>query len=89
MPGARAVTVGAGKEWGLSLATPVIVKYRDEQDGRAHRARAMDPVASLDPVALTRRLVDIDSTTGRGRRGGGIGWPGCFAIAATPWRSSR
>jgi 2,3,4,5-tetrahydropyridine-2-carboxylate N-succinyltransferase len=21
--------VGAGKEWGLSLATPVIVKYRD------------------------------------------------------------
>ena len=29
VPGARAVTVGAGKEWGLSLATPVIVKYRD------------------------------------------------------------
>ena len=28
-PGARAVTVGAGKDWGLSLATPVIVKYRD------------------------------------------------------------
>ncbi len=30
VPGARAVTVGAGKDWGLSLATPVIVKYRDE-----------------------------------------------------------
>lgn len=29
VPGARAVTVGAGKDWGLSLATPVIVKYRD------------------------------------------------------------
>ncbi len=29
VPGARAVTVGAGAEWGLSLATPVIVKYRD------------------------------------------------------------
>jgi len=29
VPGARAVTRGAGKEWGLSLATPVIVKYRD------------------------------------------------------------
>jgi 2,3,4,5-tetrahydropyridine-2-carboxylate N-succinyltransferase len=29
VPGARAVTVGAGREWGLSLATPVIVKYRD------------------------------------------------------------
>ncbi len=30
VPGARAVTVGAGKDWGLSLATPVIVKYRDQ-----------------------------------------------------------
>ena len=29
VPGARAVTVGKGAEWGLSLATPVIVKYRD------------------------------------------------------------
>jgi 2,3,4,5-tetrahydropyridine-2-carboxylate N-succinyltransferase len=31
VPGSRAVTVGAGKEWGLSLATPVIVKYRDDR----------------------------------------------------------
>jgi len=31
VPGARAVTVGAGPGWGLSLATPVIVKYRDER----------------------------------------------------------
>jgi 2,3,4,5-tetrahydropyridine-2-carboxylate N-succinyltransferase len=31
VPGARAVTVGAGKEWGLSIATPVIVKYRDDR----------------------------------------------------------
>ena len=29
VPGARAVTAGKGPEWGLSLATPVIVKYRD------------------------------------------------------------
>src|SRR5437867_8247240 len=29
VPGARAVTGGRGPEWGLSLATPVIVKYRD------------------------------------------------------------
>jgi len=28
--GARPVTSGKGAEWGLSLATPVIVKYRDE-----------------------------------------------------------
>ncbi len=36
VPGARAVTVGAGREWGVSLATPVIVKYRDEKtDARA------------------------------------------------------
>ncbi len=31
VPGARAVTVGHGKAWGLALATPVIVKYRDDR----------------------------------------------------------
>ena len=29
VPGSRAVAKGAGKDWGLSLYTPVIVKYRD------------------------------------------------------------
>jgi 2,3,4,5-tetrahydropyridine-2-carboxylate N-succinyltransferase len=29
VPGARAIREGKGKEWGLSLQTPVIVKYRD------------------------------------------------------------
>ena len=31
VPGARAVSEGRGPEWGLSLQTPVIVKYRDEK----------------------------------------------------------
>ena len=31
VPGARAVPVGKGADWGLSLATPVIVKYRDSR----------------------------------------------------------
>ena len=31
VPGARAITREPGRSWGLSLATPVIVKYRDEQ----------------------------------------------------------
>jgi 2,3,4,5-tetrahydropyridine-2-carboxylate N-succinyltransferase len=31
VPGARAVTAGKGPEWRLSLATPVIVKYRDSR----------------------------------------------------------
>jgi 2,3,4,5-tetrahydropyridine-2-carboxylate N-succinyltransferase len=31
VPGSRAVTVGVGAGWGLSLATPVIVKYRDDR----------------------------------------------------------
>lgn len=31
VPGSRAVTSGAGPSWGLSLSTPVIVKYRDER----------------------------------------------------------
>ena len=29
VPGSRAVTKGFGKDWGLSLYTPVVVKYRD------------------------------------------------------------
>jgi 2,3,4,5-tetrahydropyridine-2-carboxylate N-succinyltransferase len=40
VPGARAVTSGKGPEWGLSLATPVIVKYRDEKtDARTELER--------------------------------------------------
>ncbi len=31
VPGSRAVTQGMGPTWGLSLSTPVIVKYRDEK----------------------------------------------------------
>ena len=31
VPGGRAVTGGRGPEWGLSLSTPVIVKYRDSR----------------------------------------------------------
>ena len=31
VPGARAVTRGKGQDWGLSVYTPVIVKYRDEK----------------------------------------------------------
>ena len=31
VPGSRAVTSGNGPSWGLSVATPVIVKYRDER----------------------------------------------------------
>jgi len=35
VPGSRAVSRGKGPEWGLSLATPVIVKYRDEKTAHA------------------------------------------------------
>jgi 2,3,4,5-tetrahydropyridine-2,6-dicarboxylate N-succinyltransferase len=31
VPGTRPVISGKGKEWGLAVATPVIVKYRDEK----------------------------------------------------------
>ncbi len=31
VPGSRAVRHGKGQEWGLSVATPIIVKYRDEK----------------------------------------------------------
>jgi 2,3,4,5-tetrahydropyridine-2-carboxylate N-succinyltransferase len=33
VPGSRAVSRGKGQEWGLSLYTPVIVKYRDAATG--------------------------------------------------------
>ena len=31
VPGTRPMTMGPGKNWGLSIATPIIVKYRDER----------------------------------------------------------
>jgi 2,3,4,5-tetrahydropyridine-2-carboxylate N-succinyltransferase len=34
VPGSRAVTKGASAQWGISLYTPVIVKYRDEKTDR-------------------------------------------------------
>ena len=34
VPGSRAITKGKAVEWGLSLYTPVIVKYRDERTDR-------------------------------------------------------
>ncbi len=37
VPGARAVSKGRGKELGLSLYTPVIIKYRDEKTDQAVR----------------------------------------------------
>jgi len=37
VPGARAVTKGRGKELGLSLYTPIIIKYRDEKTSQAVR----------------------------------------------------
>jgi 2,3,4,5-tetrahydropyridine-2-carboxylate N-succinyltransferase len=31
VPGTRPMTGGKGQEWGLAVATPIIVKYRDER----------------------------------------------------------
>ena len=31
VPGTRPVTSGRGREWGLSVSTPIIVKYRDDK----------------------------------------------------------
>ena len=31
VPGTRAIQSGHGKDWGLSVATPIIVKYRDDK----------------------------------------------------------
>ena len=37
VPGARAITAGRGRDLGLSLQAPVIVKYRDDKTGVAAR----------------------------------------------------
>src|ERR1700679_2826468 len=31
--GSRAVTIGPGRDWGISIYTPVIAKYRDDKTG--------------------------------------------------------
>jgi 2,3,4,5-tetrahydropyridine-2-carboxylate N-succinyltransferase len=31
VPGTRPIASGKGREWGLSVATPIIVKYRDDK----------------------------------------------------------
>ena len=31
--GSRAITIGPGRDWGLSIYTPVIVKYKDDKTG--------------------------------------------------------
>jgi len=31
VPGTRPIASGKGREWGLSVATPIIVKYRDDR----------------------------------------------------------
>jgi 2,3,4,5-tetrahydropyridine-2,6-dicarboxylate N-succinyltransferase len=31
--GSRAVTIGPGRDWGISIYTPVVVKYRDDKTG--------------------------------------------------------
>lgn len=42
VPGARPMTSGAGKEWGLSIYAPIIVKYRDSKtDSRAQLEEAL------------------------------------------------
>ena len=62
VPGARAVTVGAGREWGLVAGDAGHREVPRRSHRHAHGARSVDPV---DPVALARQLIDIDSTTGR------------------------
>jgi 2,3,4,5-tetrahydropyridine-2-carboxylate N-succinyltransferase len=37
IPGSRAITQGRGRELGLSIYTPIIVKYRDDKTGAAIR----------------------------------------------------
>ncbi len=46
VPGARAIGEGKGREWGISVYTPVIVKYRDEKTEKS--AQLEDLLRSSD-----------------------------------------
>jgi 2,3,4,5-tetrahydropyridine-2-carboxylate N-succinyltransferase len=48
--GARAMTNGKSREWGLSIYTPVIVKYRDEKTGKSVQLEDL-----LRPADITDR----------------------------------
>jgi 2,3,4,5-tetrahydropyridine-2-carboxylate N-succinyltransferase len=37
VPGSRPITSGPGKPWGLSVSTPIVVKYRDEKTDTSAR----------------------------------------------------
>ena len=76
VPGARAVTVGAGPG-GPFARHPGDRQVPRREDGRPHGARS---VAALSPLDLARALIDIDSTTGREAEA-------CAWLAALPARA--
>ena len=51
VPGARAVKTDKGREWGLSLYAPVIVKYRDEKT---------DAATQLEDLLVRSRTSDLN-----------------------------
>jgi len=52
VPGSRAITTSAGKALGLSVYTPIIVKYRDEKNRSLHRTRRHPAIAELNPTSV-------------------------------------
>ena len=76
VPGARAVTQGMGPQWGLSLSTPVIVKYRDEKTDARTNLEAMGQIDSR----LTMSLPSLAGWSISIRR------PAAKAIACCGWR---
>ena len=59
MPGTRPVTTGKGPEWGLAVATPIIVKYRDE---RTDARTALEAALRLAVELRTRDSESNDKT---------------------------
>ena len=53
-PGRAPVTSGHGREWGLSLATPVIVKYRDDKTDARTELEAWIRIRDRGRVATGR-----------------------------------
>ena len=69
--GSRAITSGPGKDWGISVYTPVIVKYRDSRTDRASSSKIFFASLALHYLFMSFSLETKTAlVTGAGR---GIG----------------
>ena len=83
VPGTRPVRSGPGREAGIALYTPVIVKYRDEKTETVRPARGVTALKRSsfvppDDASASLSIASVDSQVGR------VGSPEPFSLVITP-----